>query len=143
MLRWWKLVEAGLNAVYPYDWHGFIEDRIYKVKEAPPMEGIEAAGWRLVYTDVPNADKFAAGRVRQEGNQSASIGITVRNDGTIDDVMTGVRERIEAFIDWAWDYFSRNRPIQVLNRNDDNRINWEQGVPAGSATVSRPAKSSR
>jgi predicted metalloprotease with PDZ domain len=82
-------VEAALNAVCPYDWHRFIEDRIYKVKEAPPTEGIEAAGWRLVYTDVPNADKFAAGRVRQEGNQSASIGATVRTDGTIDDVMTG------------------------------------------------------
>jgi NADH:ubiquinone reductase (H+-translocating) len=39
-------------------------------------------------------------------------------------LMTGVRERVEAFIDWAWDYFSRNRPIQVLDRSDENRIDW-------------------
>jgi NADH dehydrogenase len=54
-------------------------------------------------------------------------------------LMTGVRERIEAFIDWAWDYFSRNRPIQVLDRSDDNRINWDRGVPAGRDTP-RPIK---
>jgi len=39
-------------------------------------------------------------------------------------LMSGVRERIEAFIDWAWDYFSKTRPIQVLDRSDENRIDW-------------------
>jgi len=39
-------------------------------------------------------------------------------------LMSGVRERIEAFIDWAWDYFSKARPIQVLDRSDENRIDW-------------------
>jgi NADH:ubiquinone reductase (H+-translocating) len=39
-------------------------------------------------------------------------------------LMTGVRERIEAFIDWAWDYFSKTRPVQVLNRSNENRIDW-------------------
>ena len=55
-------------------------------------------------------------------------------------LMSGVRERVEAFIDWAWDYFGRNRPIQVLDRSDDNRINWDQGVAAGSSTTSRSLK---
>jgi NADH dehydrogenase len=41
-------------------------------------------------------------------------------------LMTGVRERVEAFIDWAWDYFSKNRPIQVLDRSDENRIDWDE-----------------
>jgi predicted metalloprotease with PDZ domain len=82
-------VEAALNAVCAYDWHGFIEERIYKVKEAPPTEGLEAAGWRLVYSDVPNADKFLGQRMRQEGNQSASVGVTVLNDGAIADVLPG------------------------------------------------------
>ena len=39
-------------------------------------------------------------------------------------LMSGVRERIEAFIDWAWDYFSKTRPVQVLNRSNENRIDW-------------------
>jgi predicted metalloprotease with PDZ domain len=82
-------VETALGAICPYDWHGFIEDRIYKVKEAPPTEGLSAAGWRLVYTEVPNADKFLGLPFRQEGLQSASIGVIVRNDGTIEDVLAG------------------------------------------------------
>jgi NADH:ubiquinone reductase (H+-translocating) len=39
-------------------------------------------------------------------------------------LMSGVRERIEAFVDWAWNYFSKTRPIQVLDRTDENRIDW-------------------
>jgi len=39
-------------------------------------------------------------------------------------LMTGVRERIEAFVAWAWDYFSRTRQVQVLDRSNANRIDW-------------------
>jgi len=43
-------------------------------------------------------------------------------------LMSGVRERIEAFIDWAWNYFGKVRPIQVLDRSDENRIDWGEDV---------------
>ena len=39
-------------------------------------------------------------------------------------LMTGVRARVEAFIDWGWDYFSRSRGPQVLDRSDAARIDW-------------------
>ena len=39
-------------------------------------------------------------------------------------LMSGVRERVEAFIDWAWSYFSKTRPVQVLDRPDEGRIDW-------------------
>jgi hypothetical protein len=38
--------------------------------------------------------------------------------------MTGARARIEAFIDWGWDYFSKSRGPQVLDRTDAARIDW-------------------
>jgi NADH:ubiquinone reductase (H+-translocating) len=41
-------------------------------------------------------------------------------------LMSGVRARIEAFVDWAWGYFSRARPIQVLDRTDTCRIDWDK-----------------
>ncbi len=41
-------------------------------------------------------------------------------------LMTGVRARVEAFIDWAWNYFSKTRPIQVLDRTDESRIDWDE-----------------
>jgi NADH:ubiquinone reductase (H+-translocating) len=39
-------------------------------------------------------------------------------------LMTGIRTRIDAFIDWAWDYFSSTRASQVLDRSDAARIDW-------------------
>ena len=39
-------------------------------------------------------------------------------------LMSGVRERVEAFVDWAWNYFSRSRAIQILDRADVSRIDW-------------------
>jgi NADH dehydrogenase len=39
-------------------------------------------------------------------------------------LMSGVRERVEAFIDWAWNYFSKTRPVQVLDRPNEGRIDW-------------------
>ena len=41
-------------------------------------------------------------------------------------LMTGIRTRIEAFIDWTWTYFSRSRGPQVLDRSDAARIDWQE-----------------
>jgi NADH dehydrogenase len=50
-------------------------------------------------------------------------------------LMSGVRQRVEAFIDWAWTYFSRTQPIQVLDRSDVQRINWGEDTGGGSSTA--------
>ena len=40
-------------------------------------------------------------------------------------LMSGVRNRIEAFIDWGWDYFSKTRGPQVLDqRSSAAHIDW-------------------
>ncbi len=39
-------------------------------------------------------------------------------------LMTGVRPRVDAFMDWAWDYFSSSRASQPLDRSDAARIDW-------------------
>ena len=48
-------------------------------------------------------------------------------------LMTGVRNRIDAFVDWGWDYFSKERGPQVLDRSDAARIDW------GEDTTPEPA----
>src|SRR5215831_18086977 len=58
-------------------------------------------------------------------------------------LMSGVRERVEAFIDWAWDYFGRSRPIQVLDRSDERRIAWDESKEGGSAEASPAVKTAR
>ena len=54
-------VLAALNAVHPHDWAGFLRDRLDAVgpDAHAPLAGIERGGWRLTYTDTPNADEKA------------------------------------------------------------------------------------
>jgi NADH:ubiquinone reductase (H+-translocating) len=58
-------------------------------------------------------------------------------------LMSGVRERVEAFIDWGWNYFGRSLPVQVLDRSDEARINWAEGTQSGSSKASAAAPSVR
>jgi NADH dehydrogenase len=44
-------------------------------------------------------------------------------------LMTGVRNRIETFIDWGWDYFSHSRGPQVLDRSAAAAIDWDGDAP--------------
>ena len=46
-------------------------------------------------------------------------------------LMTGVRTRAEAVMDWGWDYFSRTRGPQVLDRADAAEIDWAED-PVGA-----------
>ncbi|HEY0308736.1 MAG TPA: hypothetical protein VGB94_11295 [Acidobacteriaceae bacterium] len=78
-------VEAALTAVWPYDWHAFIEKYVYQVNAQPPTDGIEAAGWRLVYNATPNHKIFGSGGYPGW----ASVGMNVRKDGMIADVILG------------------------------------------------------
>ena len=50
-------------------------------------------------------------------------------------LMTGVRNRIDAFLDWGWDSFSSTRGPQVLDRSDAARIDWEDDRVSESAVV--------
>jgi NADH dehydrogenase len=41
-------------------------------------------------------------------------------------LMTGVRNRVDAFVAWGWDSFSSGRGPQVLDRSEEARIDWDQ-----------------
>lgn len=82
-------VEAALSAICPYDWHGFIEAHVYQVNSKPPSDGLEAAGWHLVYNATPNDKYFWSGLVPVNVFATFSIGIAVQKDGSIFDVLPG------------------------------------------------------
>src|SRR5262249_6283754 len=44
-------VIAALNQVVPYDWDGFFDKRVYATAPRAPLGGIDASGWKLVFTD--------------------------------------------------------------------------------------------
>ena len=76
-----------LNRVQPYDWSGFLTDRVLKVAEHAPLGGIANSGWKLVYNDQPN---LIAKLREQEGrsyDMSASVGLLLSKDGVVDDAI--------------------------------------------------------
>jgi NADH dehydrogenase len=49
-------------------------------------------------------------------------------------LMSGVRQRVEAFIDWGWDYFSKTKGPSVLDqRSDAAHIDWDDALDVGGA----------
>ena len=53
-------------------------------------------------------------------------------------LMTGVRNRIDAFIDWGWDYFTKARGPQVLDRPDAAAIHWDEDITPERDTATVP-----
>jgi hypothetical protein len=54
-----------------------------------PLTGIEAAGWRLTYTDQPNEVIKTRAKREKQTDERYSIGLLVKEDGTIIDVLAG------------------------------------------------------
>ena len=50
-------------------------------------------------------------------------------------LMTGTRNRVDAFITWGSDYFSKQRGPQVLDRSDAARIDWAQDAAPAQTTA--------
>jgi predicted metalloprotease with PDZ domain len=82
-------VVAGLNAVVPYDWAGFLRERLTSKSPHAPLGGITQGGYRLVYTDQPG--DFVTAHETSTGNADAwwSVGLRITSDGHIDDVLVG------------------------------------------------------
>jgi predicted metalloprotease with PDZ domain len=83
-------VVAALNAVQPYDWAGFLNQRIKSTDAHAPLGGIQRSGWKLVYDGI-RSDFFKASEEKFKWvDMSYSLGIQVKTeDGTISDVLYG------------------------------------------------------
>jgi NADH:ubiquinone reductase (H+-translocating) len=60
-------------------------------------------------------------------------------------LLSGTRNKIDAFISWGWDYFSKNRATAIVDRPDDVRIDWgddDQGEQPEFDTTPVPPESS-
>ncbi len=80
---------AALNAVQPYDWRGFFEQRVYRIQARAPLGGIAAGGWRLVYRDQPS-EMFKAAETAHKGvDVRFSMGLLLSEQGDVIDVVPG------------------------------------------------------
>jgi predicted metalloprotease with PDZ domain len=84
---------ADLNQVVKYDWATFIRERIDNINPHADLDGIGRGGYRLVYTDKPNASErtiaSTGGRRRGGINLWYSIGLRVSGEGVLSDVRWG------------------------------------------------------
>lgn len=79
-------VVNALNQTLPYDWRGFLNQRVYPINNRAPVGGIENGGWRLIYNDTPNVQVQINESIGGATNLMYSIGAVVTKDGTIADI---------------------------------------------------------
>jgi predicted metalloprotease with PDZ domain len=82
-------VVAGLKSVQPYDWAEFLNTRLHSTGPHAPLGGVENGGWKLVYSGVRSDFWKATEEERKLIDLAYSIGLKVKEDGTIIDVAYG------------------------------------------------------
>jgi predicted metalloprotease with PDZ domain len=82
-------VVADLNAVMPYDWTTFLNDRIYGVRPDATLDWVTRGGYRLTYTDKASGYWTANEKRRKITDLSYSIGLTMGKDGMVSGVFWG------------------------------------------------------
>jgi predicted metalloprotease with PDZ domain len=89
-------VVNALNAVQPYDWAGFLHNWLDGVgTQVPLLSGLEASGWRLVYTDKPGRyqnvlENVSEGELEAKGvDEMSSVGLFLDNAGKVADLVWG------------------------------------------------------
>jgi predicted metalloprotease with PDZ domain len=73
-------VIKALNAVQPYDWAAFLRQRVDAINNDPPLEGLARGGYRLVYSDAPNAMLAADDAERKRVDLLFSIGLVIDDE---------------------------------------------------------------
>ncbi|HCV96842.1 MAG TPA: peptidase M61 [Stenotrophomonas sp.] len=74
-----------LNGIAPFDWASFLRERLDG--HGSLTGGLDAAGWKLVYTETPS-EAVKAQETRASGiNLTYSLGLSVANSGVLTDVL--------------------------------------------------------
>jgi predicted metalloprotease with PDZ domain len=83
-------VVNALNQIVPYDWRGFWTERLTNRGPGAPLSGIEGSGWKLVYDEFPSEMDRGGESNSHFIDAAYSIGIELREDGTITDTTEGM-----------------------------------------------------
>jgi predicted metalloprotease with PDZ domain len=82
-------VVAALNSVQPYDWAGFLRERVQSVAPHAPLGGIENGGYKLIFNSIRSELFRYFEDDKRESDMTYSIGMVVKDDGTVQDVALG------------------------------------------------------
>jgi predicted metalloprotease with PDZ domain len=80
-------VVKALNAVEPYDWTGFLRERLDSIGKPAPLDGLRRGGYKLVFTDTPSELLKAHDEQSKRVNLLFSIGVELDDkDGSVMEV---------------------------------------------------------
>jgi predicted metalloprotease with PDZ domain len=79
-------IVSTLQAIAPYDWAAFFDQRVNRVAPEAPLGGIEGEGWRVVYTDTLDPYIKVFERARGWVYLDYSLGMRAGSDGSVIDV---------------------------------------------------------
>ena len=82
-------VVAGLNGVVANDWATFLRSRIDSNAYQAPLGGLENGGYKLTYSDKPNAWSDMANAESGTYDFWYSLGLHVGKSGRVSDVLKG------------------------------------------------------
>jgi len=82
-------VVKALNGVVAHDWKGFLERRLTATDAEPPLDGLTRGGWRVVYKPQRSELLKASDEEEKQTDLTASIGLLVKEDGKVVDVVPG------------------------------------------------------
>jgi len=144
-------VVKALNSVQPFDWSRFLRERLDGHGPGAPLDGLERAGWKLVFKEEPNAYSKKALSAQKLVDFSYSLGFSVDKDAKLREVIwespafkaglttsttliavntvaydkDGLRDAIKAAKD-------NKQPIELLVKSDDHyrtiKIDYSGGL---------------
>ena len=76
-------IVATLNQVHPYNWSGFLTERLRTPGQPAPLAGIEKAGYRLVWKEEPNPNRAGQMRTGKFLDLLYSIGVNLDSKGEV------------------------------------------------------------
>lgn len=82
-------IAAALNSVQPYDWAGFLRQRVYELHPQVPEGGITQGGYRLTYSDTAPKWLKASQAPGAFVSFATSLGVAVKSTGEIGNVWWG------------------------------------------------------
>ncbi len=76
-------VVKTLNGICPYDWAGFLHQRVDEAGRPAPLAGIEKAGYKLVWKEEPNPSEKGRAANAKTLSLNHSIGVTLDKDNKV------------------------------------------------------------
>jgi predicted metalloprotease with PDZ domain len=80
-------VVQSLNAVQPYDWQRFLNERLQGHGPGAPLDGLARSGWKLVYSDTPTDFFKDVEAYRKIADFYYSLGFNLDANGRIAEVV--------------------------------------------------------